>query len=106
KEAQPSATAVDGPAVPSLSAQESELSLLARAQASLAVDPARALSITDEHVQRFSSGALSQEREVIAIGALVRLGRMTEARARAERFHELYPTSAHGRRIKVLLGSP
>jgi hypothetical protein len=100
------ARAIDAPRVPPPSAPESELSLLAGAQASLAADPARALSITDDHIRRFGSGTLSQEREVIAIGALVRLGRMAEARARAERFHALYPTSAHGRRIDVLLGSP
>jgi len=91
------------PVAPLTSTPESELSLVARAQAALAADPARALSLTDEHLQRFGSGALAQEREVIAIGALVRLGRMTEARARAERFHALYPTSAHGRRVDVLL---
>jgi hypothetical protein len=88
---------------PSTNAAETELSLLARAQASLSSDPADALSLANEHERRFGAGALAQEREVIAIGALVHLGRVAEARARAARFHALYPTSAHGRRVDVLL---
>jgi hypothetical protein len=84
---------------------ESEVALLQRAQDALAVDPARALAIADEHLRRFPEGVLGQEREVIAVSALVRAGRTAEARARAARFIEKHPESAHRRRIEALLPS-
>ena len=49
-------------------------------------------------------GTFEQEREVLAIEALVRLGRGAEARARASAFTSAFPQSAHRRRIAVLLG--
>jgi hypothetical protein len=79
-----------------------EVALLARARSALATDPAEALALTGEHERTFSRGALAQEREVIAIDALLRLGRRAEARARVDRFHRLYPESTHGRRVDVL----
>jgi len=74
---------------------ESEASLLERARRALAANPARALALAGEHGRRFPGGALSQEREVIAIAALRRLGRGAEADARAARFERNYPHSAH-----------
>ena len=44
--------------------------------------------------------------EVIAIDALVRLGRRPEAETRAARFAKAYPGSSHKTRIDALLGSP
>jgi hypothetical protein len=82
---------------------QDELALVARAQAALARTPGAALSIVGEHERRFPEGALVQEREVIAIDALLRLGRQADAEARATRFHQRFPTSAHGRRVDVLL---
>ncbi len=82
---------------------ESEVALLSRAQAALAGNPSQALSIAGEHEHRFPSGTFAQEREVIVIQALVRLGRTLEARTRAEHFHMLFPGSAHGRRVDVLV---
>lgn len=83
-----------------------ELQLLARARAALDSDAGRALALTSDHERRFPRGALAQEREVIAIDALLRLGRRAAASARAERFRRLYPTSVHERRIDVLLNPP
>jgi hypothetical protein len=85
---------------------EPEVELLQRAQAALGADPARALALVREHEQRFPRGALGQEREVIAVGALVALGRTSEARARAARFVELFPRSAYRRRIEALAPAP
>ena len=82
---------------------ESEVALLQRAQAALGASPAQALAITDEHQRRFRGGILGQEREVIAINALVRLGRSGEARSRATRFLTSYPRSAHRPRLEALL---
>jgi hypothetical protein len=82
---------------------ESEVSLLSRAQEALSRDPARALDLVRDHERKFDAGLLVQEREVIAVEALARLGRTKEAEARAAAFHARFPRSAHGRRIDVLL---
>jgi hypothetical protein len=58
----------------------------------------------NEHRARFLHGAFEQEREVLAIEALVRLGRRAEAQGRAASFEAAFPHSAHRRRIAVLLG--
>jgi hypothetical protein len=83
-----------------------ELALLARAQAALATNPGAALELVATHARAFRGGTLAQEREVIAIDALSRLGRKAEATARARRFHRLFPASAHGRRVEVIVGVP
>ena len=57
----------------------------------------------DDHARRFPNGALVQEREVMAIDALVRSGRRDDAEARARRFDVAYPRSGHRRRIDAVL---
>jgi len=74
---------------------ESEIALLRDARATLAVDPAEALAITERHRAAFPRGALGQEREIIAITALVKLGRTEAAQKRAEQFRAAHPTSAY-----------
>jgi hypothetical protein len=83
-----------------------ELGLVGRAQAALETDAVRALALASDHERKFPTGALVQEREVIAIDALVRLGRLPDAEARAARFRERFPASVHARRVDVLLGVP
>ena len=78
--------------------------MLQRAQSALRVDPAQALAICDEHRRSFPRGLLGQEREVITIGALMRLGRSADAETRARRFAAQHPSSTHLRRIETLLG--
>jgi hypothetical protein len=82
---------------------ETEAHFLDRARAALGSSPAQALSLTAEHAHRFPSGALGQEREVVAIQALSRLGRADEARSRAQRFLAAFPGSVHRRRIEALV---
>jgi hypothetical protein len=82
---------------------ESEISLLQAAKAALRDDPAAALALADRHARRFAAGALVQEREVIAIEALVALGRADDARERGARFERDFPQSAHRLRIESLL---
>ena len=72
-----------------------EAALLDGARAALGTDPRRALALTQEHAKRFPHGALIQEREVIAIDALSRLGQTDAARRRASDFERRYPGSAH-----------
>lgn len=83
--------------------EESESSLLNRAHAAVTSNPDQALALTAEHARRFARGMLVQEREVIAIEALARLGRNDEAQARAATFHSNYPNSAYRRRIEAAL---
>jgi hypothetical protein len=76
-----------------------EVALLDLARSSLGTDPRRALSLTQEHAKRFPHGALTQEREVIAIEALSRLGQTDAARSRGSEFERHYPGSAHQQKI-------
>jgi hypothetical protein len=84
---------------------ERELPLLTRAQAALPADPAGALALCEEHARTYPAGTFAQEREVIAIDALVRLGRRDEARSRAARFAATYPSSSDRPRIETLVGT-
>jgi len=97
-------TAESPPAIDVAEPAESEASFLRRTQAALSRDPARALGMTARHAELYPRGFLLQERDVIAIDALVRLGRLDEARARAAEFHARYPQSAHASRIATILG--
>jgi hypothetical protein len=80
----------------------SEAALLDAARAAVKGDPQRALSLTLEFGRRFPKSLLTQEREVIAIEALVRLNNGTAARARADRFARSFPGSAHQQKIDQL----
>lgn len=54
---------------------------------------ADALAACDEHERQFPKGELVEEREAIAIQALVQSQRAGEARERANRFRQAYPKS-------------
>lgn len=83
----------------------SELDLMRDAKAALPVDPNQALTILNRHARLYPSGVLAQEREVLAIDALLRLGRKSEASARAARFSSNYPASAHWPHIQRSLSN-
>jgi hypothetical protein len=97
---------VSAPRASAAAPPPSETALIDAAQRALGSDPAAALRHCAEHQQHYPGGALSQEREVIAIDALVRLGRRADAEARAARFRAQHPSSGHIRRIDVLVGKP
>jgi hypothetical protein len=88
------------PAKPTPPARLSEAELLEQARSALKSDPARALARANGHRSRFPGGVLVQEREVIAIQALRRLGRTAEADRRAEAFEKAFPGSAFQRKLK------
>lgn len=97
----PSASAtVSAAAAPRARAQPNEAALLEQARRALAADPARALALTRQHQQRFPNGVLNQEREVIAIEALRRLGKASEAGDRAGAFEKQFPGSPHQRSVE------
>ncbi len=81
---------------------ETEVHLLQRAQTALGADPRAALALTGEHARRFPGGALVQERELIAVTALVALGRKPEAQSRATSLLERFPSSAYRGRLESL----
>jgi len=95
-------------AEPAARAQRSggEARLLERAQAALEQRPAEALQLCQEHEARFPGGALVQEREVIAIEALKRLGRSAAARARAAEFERRFRGSVHQPRVEHATEAP
>jgi hypothetical protein len=102
--AKPSATATAGPTRTETGGARSSVvpedQLLERARRALASDPNRALALTREHARTYPNGVLAQEREVIAIEALKRLGRSSEADSRRGTFEERYPQSAHRRNLE------
>lgn len=83
--------------------RETEANVLWRARSALSADPASALAAAAEHARLFPGGALAEEREVIAILALTKLGRAAEARARASELLRRRPDSVHRRRIEGAL---
>lgn len=104
------ATAAQASPRPALAPASSSLSLernvLDDARAALASgDAARALRLSDEHLRRFPTPQLAEEREAIAIQSLAVLGRSGEARARAARFRASAPHSLFLPAIDATLGS-
>jgi hypothetical protein len=77
----------------------SEAALLEQARRELSSSPNSALLLANQHRARFPRGALTQEREVIAIEALRRLHRTSEADQRAANFGRAFPGSAHRRMV-------
>lgn len=84
---------------------ETEIALLARARHALRRDPAHTLTLTEEHRARFSDGQFIEEREVLAIDALIALSHRSRAEARAARFYERFPNSVHRRHVEEALAS-
>jgi outer membrane protein assembly factor BamD (BamD/ComL family) len=91
------------PATNATPAPEAELALLQRSQAALDREPGAALALAEQHAREHPAGVFSQEREMLAMEALVKLRRVPAALARAERFVRDYPTSPHNERVRALL---
>ena len=83
-----------------------ELELIQRAQQALASNPSRGLALTDEHARTYPNGELLQEREVIAVEALSRMGRSEEAARRANALVQRFPETPYAARLAVALGRP
>ena len=73
---------------------------LARVRSLLATDPAKALAAAGEGDRAYPRGILRQEREAIAIEALVLLRRGDEAQRRAARFLHDYPNGPFSDRMQ------
>lgn len=79
---------------------ESELERVERARSLLRSDPAEALRVAEAG----ASESLAEEREVIAVEALHRLGRGEATRARAEAFLRRWPRSLYAERVRRWVG--
>jgi len=80
-----------------------EAALLERARRLLGESPERALLLTDQHVESYPSGRLAAECELIAIDALVRLGRLDQARQRAAPLLVGGSGSLYAHRVRALI---
>ena len=77
--------------------------ILDEAQRALQSDPERAIAHAQRHRLRFPDGLYAQEREVIAIDALLQLQRPAAAQRRARAFLKLFPGSSHRTRVTAQL---
>jgi hypothetical protein len=93
----PSANAVD---------LDAELALLDRARRELDTNAQRSLGMLERHRTEFIGSALFAEREILAITALVRLGRRLEAEGRAESLRQRIPGSLYAERLEGILREP
>ena len=82
----------------------SEVELLRRARAALASRPRAAYALTEEHREHYPHGVFVQERDALAIEALLRAGDQDLARDLARRFIRDYPASPHAHRFRETLG--
>jgi len=90
------------PAVDPDAAMRREIAQLAEIRAALAGDPSRALGLAHRGHAQFGRGMLREEREGLAIMALVQLGRRDDAARRTVRFERRYPSSALLPRLREL----
>ncbi|MBX3187277.1 MAG: hypothetical protein KF819_09685 [Labilithrix sp.] len=86
---------VEMPAAPAAASEADEIALIARAHDQLRASPADALASCRDHERRHPGGHFTQEREAIAIEALVYLGRKDEAERRFAAFRARFPSSTH-----------
>jgi hypothetical protein len=82
-----------------------ERALLDVARSALARgEAAEALAATERHAHEYPDGALVEEREALAIKALVALGRIGEARARARALEQRFPNGLTLHAVKAAVG--
>ncbi len=82
---------------------EVEAALIARARAAVLRRPADALQLCREHAALYPHGVFVQEREVLAIEALLGSRHRRAAEERAARFLVRFPRSSHAHRVQKLV---
>jgi RNA polymerase sigma-70 factor (ECF subfamily) len=93
-------------AAPPPSSLAAERAILDDARSALSQgDGARALALADAHARRFAPAQLDEEREALAVQALVIEGRYDDARARAARFRAAWPHSLFLPSVEASLAS-
>ncbi len=84
---------------------EREMQMLAVAQRVLREDPARALRLAHQGEHEFAGSMFSAERQQVAVLALVRLGRLDEARRIGKAFLSKYPNAPWSQRLRHALAT-
>jgi hypothetical protein len=84
---------------------EREMSMLAVAQRALQNDPQRSLSLARQGEAEFSGSMFTQERQQVVLLALVKLGRMEEARRLAKPYLARYPHGPFSDRVRLALAT-
>lgn len=92
-------------AAPSAEPPLDQAKMLELARRKLASDPAGALALA-EKARTVEGGNLGTEAEIIAIEALMRSGRVSDARSRAQRMLTRSPNTPYKRRLRDILGEP
>lgn len=82
----------------------SEVELLRRARTALAARPREAFALTEQHREHYPQGVFAQERDALAIEALLRAGDTEMARKLATSFVSAHPSSPHAHRFRETLG--
>lgn len=82
---------------------QEEIALIGHAHDALRSDPASALALCKQHETKFAGGHFAQEREAVAIEALVYLNRKDEAKKRFAEFDQKFPSSSHRVHLETLL---
>lgn len=103
RSALPASGGSPAPGPSSVPGAPSEIELLRDARLALRQSPAAALAFAEQHARLYPQGKLSQERELIAISALVATGRRTAALSRGARFEQAFPTSPYRKQVGELL---
>jgi hypothetical protein len=83
-----------------------EMADLANLRKLARVDPEGALRAAEEGKRRFPGGLYGEDREAIAIGLLVQLGRSSEAKTRGAAFLARYPRSPFAEKVQQEIGAP
>lgn len=84
---------------------EREMQMLAVTQRVLASNPARALRLSQQGEREFPNTMFSAERRQLGLLALVKLGRLDEARRVGQPFLEKYPNAPWSERLRRALAS-
>jgi len=83
---------------------EESAAVLAVRKTLLAGDAVAALRMLDRTRAAFPNGALAEEREALAVRALVASGQNDLARKRGEAFLRVFPKSPHASEVRAVLG--
>jgi hypothetical protein len=82
-----------------------ETKLLEKARAELERRPKLCLELLREHGREFPKGTLALEREFLTVATLVRLGRRSEAEARAASLRARTPGNLYEKRLERILAT-
>jgi hypothetical protein len=103
---QPAAAKTQAKATPQDDARlEREMAMLAVAQRVLQSDPARSLALARQGEAEFAGSMFTQERQQVLLLALVKLGRMDEARQLAKPYLARYPHGPFSDRVRRALAT-